>query len=141
MKLRRRSKKLLMEPPEAATGDIAFILIIFFLVCASVQPDSGRKQELPRSEEKEEKTEQSQNVEVVITRDSVLVNGNPHKLPALAAKLQTLLGGKTTESDRVVVVKSRKDTPYHFWIDVTGKIEAAGGIITMQIEEDEEVLR
>jgi hypothetical protein len=49
MKIRRRSSNLLIEPPSSATGDIAFNLIIFFLVCASVQPDSGRHQALPRS--------------------------------------------------------------------------------------------
>ncbi|MDG2214745.1 MAG: biopolymer transporter ExbD, partial [Verrucomicrobiota bacterium] len=42
--------KLLVEPPASATSDIAFILIVFFLVCASVEPDQGRAQTLPRSE-------------------------------------------------------------------------------------------
>ena len=59
MKIRRRSSNLLIEPPSSATGDIAFNLIIFFLVCASVQPDSGRHQTLPRSEETEQKQEKN----------------------------------------------------------------------------------
>jgi len=44
-----RKNNLLVEPPSSATGDIAFNLIVFFLVCASVQPDSGRHQTLPRA--------------------------------------------------------------------------------------------
>ena len=48
MKLKRT--KLLVEPPASATSDIAFILIVFFLVCASVEPDKGRAQTLPSSE-------------------------------------------------------------------------------------------
>ena len=48
----RRTNKLLIEPPASATGDIAFNLIIFFLVCASVQPNSGRSQTIPRSDDK-----------------------------------------------------------------------------------------
>ena len=60
MKIRRRNSNLLIEPPSSATGDIAFNLIIFFLVCASVQPDSGRHQLLPRSEETEQKQEKGQ---------------------------------------------------------------------------------
>ena len=51
MKVARR--KLLVEPPATAAPDIAFILIVFFLVCASVQPDSGKPQDIPRSEEAE----------------------------------------------------------------------------------------
>ena len=54
-----RTQKLLVEPPASATGDIAFNLIVFFLVCASVQPDSGRRQTVPRSETSSEKTPSS----------------------------------------------------------------------------------
>ena len=50
----RRKKKLLVEPPASAMGDISFNLIVFFLVCASVQPDSGRKQTIPKSEKQKE---------------------------------------------------------------------------------------
>ena len=58
MKLSRKSK-VISEPPSAATGDIAFNLIVFFLVCASVQPDSGRKQDIPRSESKDSRARTS----------------------------------------------------------------------------------
>ena len=75
MKLRRRNN-LLVEPPSAATGDIAFNLIVFFLVCASVQPDSGRKQSIPKSESKTEKQQQSENIEVSITRTAAAINGS-----------------------------------------------------------------
>ncbi|NIP92707.1 MAG: biopolymer transporter ExbD, partial [Akkermansiaceae bacterium] len=59
--------KLLVDPPAASSSDIAFILIIFFLVCASVQPETGLSQTLPRTEAKEEKKDQSRNLEVSIT--------------------------------------------------------------------------
>ena len=55
MKLKRG--KLLVDPPTSASSDIAFILIIFFLVCASVQPETGLAQDLPQTEAKEEKRE------------------------------------------------------------------------------------
>ena len=64
----------MVEPPSSATGDIAFNLIVFFLVCASVQPDSGRQQTLPRSEQETE--EQSENIEVQLARNTVMLNGN-----------------------------------------------------------------
>ena len=48
---RKLTIDLLVEAPQSAATDIAFILIIFFLVCASVQPDTGRDQLIPRSEE------------------------------------------------------------------------------------------
>jgi len=135
MKLKRN--KLMAEPPAMATGDIAFILIIFFLVCVSVQPDSGREQAIPKSESKEQKTEQSKNVEVALTRTAATINGNP--VPDVG-RLRTMLASTDRPADRIVVVKSRQDTPYAWWITVTGWIEQAGGIITLQLEEERTVV-
>ncbi|MFT5126256.1 MAG: biopolymer transport protein ExbD [Kiritimatiellia bacterium] len=138
MKLKRA--QLLIEPPHSAMSDIAFILIVFFLVCASVQPDRGRSQIIPKSEEKDDKKEQSENVEVKLSRTTAFVNGEPVPSESFLRKMQSLLAEKKKESDRVVVVKSKGDTPYHHWIYITGMIEQAGGIITLQLEEEREVM-
>ena len=135
MKLRRN--KLLVEPPAGASSDIAFILIVFFLVCASVQPEQGRPQEIPKSEEEPDKKNQSQNPEVELTRTAVILNGDPVPNKTFAPRLASLLARKERQEDKVVVLKSRKDVPYERWINVTGLIEQAGGIVTLQIEEEQ----
>ena len=134
----RESRKLLIEPPSSAMGDIAFNLIVFFLVCASVQPDSGRRQEVPRSENKD-KQEQAEHIEVRLTRLTALVNGDAMPLNRIPQRLRQLLSNKPRPEDRIVVVKSNDDTPYRHWIEVTGMIEEAGGVITIQREEEREV--
>jgi biopolymer transport protein ExbD len=141
MRIRKAASKLMVEPPSVATGDIAFNLIVFFLVCASVQPDSGRKQSIPKSETKEEKTQQSENIEVSLTRDAVQINGSPVRMNDFLPSLSRMLRNKPQPEDKVVVVKSRKDTPYRHWITVTGWIEEAGGIITLQLEEEQTVVQ
>ncbi len=133
--------KLLVEPPATATSDIAFILIVFFLVCASVEPDKGRAQVLPRSEPEKEKDKQSQTIEVELTRTAVILNG---KFPPLTAEqfaraIALKLADKTRDEDKIVAVKSRKEVPYSHWMQVTGIIEDAGGVITLQIEEEQTV--
>lgn len=134
----RRRNKLMVEPPSSATGDIAFNLIVFFLVCASVQPDSGRQQTLPRSEQESE--EQSENIEVQLGRNTVMLNGNVLRQEDFDAALKRALTGKTRDEDRVVVVKSKANTPYYHWVTVTEMIESAGGIITIQTEEEQQVV-
>ena len=134
----RRRNKLMVEPPSSATGDIAFNLIVFFLVCASVQPDSGRQQTLPRSEQESE--QQSENIEVQLGRNTVMLNGNVLRQEDFDAALKRALTGKTRDEDRVVVVKSKADTPYYHWVTVTEMIESAGGIITIQTEEEQQVV-
>ena len=138
MKMKRR--KLLVEPPTMAAPDIAFILIVFFLVCASVQPETGRKQDIPRSEKSEEPSEQSKNVEVSLSAQSILVDGAIVPSEQLEKKMRQLLAGKESESDRVVIVKSSDETPYQLWIDATTRIEKAGGIITLQLEQEQRVM-
>ena len=99
MKIRRRNN-LLVEPPHSSTSDIAFILIIFFLVCASVQPDSGRRQTLPKSEEQPEKKQQSENPEVGVSRDGVVLNGNPMKMERFKAEILRVLTQKSAKWTR-----------------------------------------
>ena len=137
MKLRRT--KLLLEPPATATSDIAFILIVFFLVCASVEPDKGRAQVLPRSEPEKEKEKQSQNLEVELTRNAVILNGNPMTPKRFAKTIGLKLADKTRDADKIVAVKSRKEVPYSHWMNITGLIEDAGGVITLQMEEEQTV--
>lgn len=140
MRLARRTN-LLIEPPAAATGDIAFNLLVFFLVCASTQPDSGRRQNIPASEPKQQASEQSRNIEVYVTRTTAAIDGRPYRnLDQFQARLAQLLSAKPRPEDKVVVVRSSKDASYAHWIDVTGRIEAAGGTITLQLEEERTVV-
>ena len=131
----RRTNKLLVEPPASATGDIAFNLIIFFLVCASVQPDSGRSQTIPRSDEQQQE-QQDTNIEVTLTRNVVMLDGLQREDADFFSLMQEKLLNKVRDEDRVVIVKSEPNTPYSRWIKFTELIEQAGGIITIQTEEE-----
>jgi len=140
MKLRRSANKMLIEPPSVATGDIAFNLLVFFLVCASTQPDAGRKQEIPRSDPQQQQTEQSQNIEVALTRTSAAINGQVKQPTEFLPDIRLLLNAKSKPEDKIVVVKSTKDTSYDQWILYTGWIGEAGGIVTLQMEEEQTVM-
>jgi biopolymer transport protein ExbD len=128
----------MVEPPASATGDIAFNLIVFFLVCASVQPDSGREQSLPRSDQDSE--EQTENIQVQLTRNAVMLNGAILRQDDFAIALNRSLKGKVRPEDRVVIVQSKPDTPYSHWVIVTEMIDQAGGIVTIQTEEVQQMV-
>lgn len=136
MRPRRGLSKLLVEPAAVATGDIAFNLIVFFLVCASTQPSTGRRQDLPSSEQTKQ-AEQNKNIEVSLTRSETMItlNGDPMKTAEFPARISRLLAQKPRPEERVVVVKSAADTPYQHWISITSQIQDAGGNITIQREE------
>ena len=138
MKIRRNSN-LLVESPASATGDIAFNLIVFFLVCVSVQPSTGRPQTIPKAETVEQQ-KQGENIEVMMTRNVVMINGNVVADEEFDSLMQRQMQGKVRPEDKVVVVKSKTDVEYKHWIDITSRIEDVGGIITLQVEEEREVM-
>lgn len=119
--------------------DLAFNLLIFFVVCASTTPEKGRPQQMPSADKDKQKEQKSQNVEIEIARTEAKVNGEVVQPADMVNKLKTLLANKAKPEERIVVVKSGKDTPYGQWIRVTGQIEQAGGVITLQLEEEKEV--
>jgi len=131
---------LLIESPASATGDIAFNLIVFFLVCASVTPSDGRKQTIPKAETVPEEKKDTENLRVDITRTTVAINSETVDIRRFPLLIRARLRGKTSPEDRVVIVQCKPEVPYHRWIDVTVMIEEAGGIITLQLEEEREVV-
>lgn len=136
----KRTTRLLAEAPSVTTGDIAFNLIVFFLVCASVHPDTGRRQEIPGSESAQERqAEKPRHIEVQLTRTTVALNGDLLRTAELGPRLRSLLAGKSRPDDKLVVVHSKPETPYQHWIAVTAVVEEAGGIVTIQREEEREV--
>ena len=134
MKLKRG--KMLIDPAASASSDIAFILIIFYLVCAAIQPETGLAQILPKTEEKKEQRDQSKNIEVSITPTSIVLNGSPLQLTEFTRRIKAALQKKTRETDRIVVVKSTPNTPYPLWMRVSQVIEQAGGILTLELESE-----
>ena len=138
MRFRNRSNKMIVEPPAAATGDIAFNLIVFFLVCASVQPDSGKEQAIPGSETVKEQAEQ-ENLEVRIKRTVLLFNGDPVKPELLPTLLSNKLKLARTPEERLVVVTYDNDAPWHRYVEVSEAIDQSGGTVVLQTEEEREV--
>lgn len=121
--------------------DLAFNLLIFFVVCASsAQEQKGKPQQVPSTQGEKSAETKPQNVEVAITRTTVSLNGAAVPVSELKAKVAALLASKTKPEDRIVEVKSAKDTPYSIWIRVTGAIEEAGGVVTIQVDVEKDVV-
>ena len=119
-------------------NDIAFILIVFFLVCASVEPEDGLSQIIPRSEKNEDQ-KNSQTIEVGLTPATVTIDGTPYHQDQFPGRIQQLIEQKKTEAERVVVVKTQDDAHYNHWIAMTEIIEKAGGIVTLLLEEEQTI--
>lgn len=137
MKIRRRGK-LLVEVPAVATGDIAFNLIVFFLICAAPKPEGGRVQEFPKRDEETKQTEEKKNIEVLLTANqrTVTLNERTYALAEFQRQLPQVIKSRPADG-RVVFVKEEGNVPWEHYVRVSLFIQDAGGTPVLEIEETE----
>ncbi len=116
--MRRIAEKRVTNPdlPTASTGDIAFLLIIFFMVSTTFRQGSGLKVTLPAAE-KTERILKRRNVENIwIDRTGrISISDNLVSVSAVPA----IIGEKIIQNpDLVVMLQADKDVAYGYVTDV-----------------------
>jgi len=112
-------------------SDIAFLLIIFFLVTTNFMKESHIRLKLPKAEAamKEEKVQNS----VSVDEDGVVwLNGE--ETDSLKLDLGNVLGAKQGEH-RKVFLKCHRDLIYSDYMPVIQEINEAGGILVLKTDE------
>lgn len=151
----RRKDKGIPEIPLTSTADVAFLLLIFFLVAASNAVDRGAPLDLPSTTKQQNKAE-SKNIDVgvkpvqtvikgmQVTYTVFTVNGEPISVEegqqpedALFKLLKEKLEGVTDPKLRMVTLTADRNLEWQVWTSVQGAIEKAGGIAVPQLEEEE----
>lgn len=116
--MRRIAEKRITNPdiPTASQGDIAFLLIIFFMVSTTFRQGSGLKVTLPAAE-KTERILKRRNVENIwIDRTGrISISDNLVSVSAVPA----IIGEKIIQNpDLVVMLQADKDVAYGYVTDV-----------------------
>lgn len=121
--------------PTDSFSDIAFLLIVFFLLVTTLVKTRGFETQLPSTKE----SPQSQENEVpaiAIEGENILYQDNKVTLDELRSRLHALeLAGKE-EKLRIVTLKARRSVKYGVYYKVWAAIVNAGGIVTMIKEKD-----
>ncbi len=132
MKLKRRSRKSAMVPL-TSFGDIAFLLIIFFMVASVFM----REQHISVTEAKSPDIDLVEMaVSVVIDEDgNVWLDGQSCPKPALESQLSIVLAAK---GDNRVLLKVDKDLRQSDFGDVIAQLASAGAEILLLGEKERE---
>ncbi len=131
MKISRRSARA--EVPSMAMGDIAFNLLIFFVILARAQDDS-HLQWTP-AEAKNLQNASNSVVSVLIDADSKLyLNGQQIGVAQLAGRIEGLLEG-APPGERPVLVKVHNEALAQRFEPVIEAISEAGGELVHIVEE------
>lgn len=122
MKLVRRSVPA--EIPTASMADVAFLLIIFFLVASFYSVTRGVQFSLPRNDEAALSAEPEAAVLVEIAADSSLtVDRRPMRLSDLPGYLGPKLVNNPAKS---VIIRTSLDAPYSAMTDVFDELRQVG---------------
>lgn len=112
------------EIPTASMADVAFLLIIFFLVTSVFSVTRGIQFSLPRHDEASLSASPEAAVLIKIASDgSLLVDEKPMRLEQVAGYLGPKLERNPTKS---VIVQTAMEAPYAAMIDVFDEIRQIG---------------
>ncbi len=138
MKSKRRLQ-LTTEIDVGAFSDIAFLLIIFFILTTSIIRISGQQLDLPTGEQSKEK--QKENTLTIYINGARIHYGEADNAPVVSLLelrtrlLEADLKNKLDSKERMVILDSTKDVVYDLYFQVVSTISNAGGILAL-VEED-----
>lgn len=122
------------EIPTGSFSDIAFLLIIYFLVATTLLKVKSITADMPSGE----KTAQAQSDKTPIVNlrgAEIFFNDKPVSITDLEARLVALdLAGKDP-SQRVIMLESARGTPYESYFRALAAISKNGGIVALVEEE------
>jgi biopolymer transport protein ExbD len=123
------------EVPVSAFSDIAFLLIIFFILATTLVQISGVVTEIPSGEQAKNQQEEDETPTVRLNGDLVLLNEKRIDMPQLRRRLAEMKLDQKTGDAKVVLLEAAGDVTYQTYFDVMSSISAAGGVTAILQEE------
>jgi biopolymer transport protein ExbD len=134
MRMKRRKRKVGILVPIVSMGDIAFLLIIFFMLASNFVKEAHVELDKARSPDIENMSESK--VSVKVDKDgSVWLQGEPCPVGLLESGVQALVDGM---EDKTVTLTIDKDLSHDVYGDVMLELSKAGAEIALVGIKDEE---
>ncbi len=119
----RRRKKEDVEIPSASMADIAFQLLIFFLVATTIDVDKGINMVLPPIGSEVEIRKKNITNLLINDAGNILLDGKVVPLE----EVDDIIREKLAENDKLIVsVKTTRRTKYEIYIKVLDQLKRAG---------------
>ena len=139
MKFKHRKKQAKKhrsgEIPTGSFADIAFLLIIYFLVATTLVKVKSITADLPTGE-KQADAQIDKTPTLILRDEEMLFNDNPVSLDELNQRLAALKLPDKSPGDRIIMLESTDSTRYEVYFHALAAIDAAGGVVAL-VEEEE----
>lgn len=133
--IRKRSSETVVSTD--SLSDIAFLLIIFFILATSIQRISGFKTDLPSGKRNEQTQKSDDKTPTVGLKDGrITLNDTDVSQHELKRKLLAMRLAERSEERRVVLLDAAPDIPYQTYFEVMATITAANGVIGILTEDE-----
>ena len=132
MKLERKKNRIPILIPMASMGDIAFLLIIFFLLTSNFIKEGHVKIEQAEAPDIESLEESSVSVSVDETGE-VWLQGSPCPMDILGRGVETLLAN---QDNKVVMLKIDRNVPQEKFGEVFLELSKAGAELALVGQEE-----
>ena len=130
---RRRKEKGEPDVPVNAFSDIAFLLIIFFIVVTTLTKITNVLTDMPAGEKTDAKTDK--NTSVQLHEDKITLNGNIIDMPGLRKRLFDMNLDEKKGEDKVVLLEAVGNVTYQVYFEYMATNSGAGGVIAIVQEE------
>ncbi len=134
---RRKRKRIRLfgeAVPTSAFADIAFLLIIFFILTTTMIKTRGLTTEIPAGEKSDQVSEKTPTIQ--LKGDTVLFNDKNVTFDELNKVLSEMrLPEREKEQDRVVLIEADAGVVYQNYYQAMIAISHAGGVVSIVREE------
>ncbi len=124
----QRKSRTQAEIPTASMADIAFLLLIFFMVATTFRRETPRPVEIPDAEATQRTDEKRKNVLNVYVEQSGAIYINDQLIPS--HQVSEVIRPIYVETDRrlVVALRADRDAPYEYVNGVTEELRQANAV-------------
>ena len=130
LKGKKKKKDRDIEIPTGSFSDIAFLLIIFFMVTTSLVKVKSIAADLPTGEKQAEA--QSDKTPIVNLRgNEIFFNDKAVTVENLNERLAALDLASQEPGKRVIMLESTRDTGYELYFQALAAISANGGVVAL----------
>jgi biopolymer transport protein ExbD len=137
MALARRREQRDLEIPTDSVSDIAFLLIIFFILTTTLNKLSGFTAELPSAAANQQQAASDAKTPTVqLVNGKLLFDEREVSLAGLRERLLDLRLGTREGEERIVMLEAAGQVDYQTYYEVLAAISTAGGVVAI-VEEDE----
>jgi biopolymer transport protein ExbD len=136
MRLPQRRGRILTDSNLVSMGDIAFQLIVFFMVAATFARSMSMNVELPSGDD-DAVQDDGKSITVQAGASAIAINEQPVELPQLEERLAVMLKDRAEGVDRVVVLVTSDDIPFQRHAAIMHTIRRAGGVVAVMYEEEQ----